>query len=94
MPPATVDVLGALSRGVILAWGWPRRLIAFSAGAVGAMALPPFGFAPALLVPMMTAVWLIDGAADRVVLRVSHTGMLFSAKVAGAAGTFLRTGRF
>jgi pimeloyl-ACP methyl ester carboxylesterase len=36
----------------------------------------------------------IDGAADRVVLRVSHTGMLFSAKVASAAGTFLRTGRF
>ena len=65
MPPATVDVLGALSRGVILAWGWPRRLIAFSAGAVGALALPPYGFAPALLVPMMTAVWLIDGAADR-----------------------------
>jgi apolipoprotein N-acyltransferase len=63
--PATVDALGALSRSVILAWGWPRRLIGFSAGAVGALALPPFGFAPALLVPMMTAVWLIDGAADR-----------------------------
>jgi pimeloyl-ACP methyl ester carboxylesterase len=37
---------------------------------------------------------LIDGAADRVVLRVSHTGMLFSAAVARAAGAFLRTGRF
>jgi pimeloyl-ACP methyl ester carboxylesterase len=36
----------------------------------------------------------IDGAADRVVLRVSHTGMLFSAKVASAAGTFLRSGKF
>ena len=36
----------------------------------------------------------IDGAADRVVLRVSHTGMLFSARVASAAGTFLRTGKF
>ena len=36
----------------------------------------------------------IDGAADRVVLRVSHTGMLFSALVARAAGAFLRTGRF
>jgi pimeloyl-ACP methyl ester carboxylesterase len=36
----------------------------------------------------------IDGAADRVVLRVSHTGMLFSAKVASAAGVFLRSGRF
>lgn len=37
---------------------------------------------------------LLDGAADRVVLRVSHTGMLFSAAVARAAGAFLSTGRF
>jgi hypothetical protein len=29
-----------------------------------------------------------------VVLRVSHSGMLFSAAVARAAGTFLSTGRF
>jgi hypothetical protein len=36
----------------------------------------------------------IEGAADRVVLRVSHSGMLFSAPVARAAGTFLSTGRF
>lgn len=36
----------------------------------------------------------IDGAADRVVLRVSHTGMLFSPVVARAAGAFLRMGRF
>jgi pimeloyl-ACP methyl ester carboxylesterase len=36
----------------------------------------------------------LEGAADRVVLRVSHTGMLFSAVVAKQAGAFLRTGRF
>jgi pimeloyl-ACP methyl ester carboxylesterase len=36
----------------------------------------------------------LDGAADRVVLRVSHTGLLFSGAVARAAGAFLRTGRF
>ncbi len=36
----------------------------------------------------------IEGAADRVVLRVSHTGMLFSASVARAAGAFLKSGRF
>ena len=36
----------------------------------------------------------LDGTADRVVLRVSHTGMLFSAPVARAAGAFLSTGRF
>jgi pimeloyl-ACP methyl ester carboxylesterase len=36
----------------------------------------------------------LEGTADRLVLRVSHTGMLFSAAVARAAGAFLRTGRF
>jgi pimeloyl-ACP methyl ester carboxylesterase len=36
----------------------------------------------------------LEGAADRLVLRVSHTGMLFSAAVARAAGVFLNTGRF
>jgi pimeloyl-ACP methyl ester carboxylesterase len=37
---------------------------------------------------------LLAGATDRVVLRVGHTGMLFSAAVARAAGTFLDTGSF
>jgi len=36
----------------------------------------------------------IEGAADRVVLRVSHTGMVFSAAVARQVGVFLGTGRF
>ncbi|GAC1505334.1 MAG: alpha/beta hydrolase [Steroidobacteraceae bacterium] len=36
----------------------------------------------------------LDGAADRIVLRVSHTGMLFSDLVARQAGAFLDTGRF
>jgi pimeloyl-ACP methyl ester carboxylesterase len=36
----------------------------------------------------------LDGAVERLVLRVSHTGMLFSAAVAHAAGAFLNTGRF
>ena len=36
----------------------------------------------------------LAGATDHVVLRVSHTGMLFSAAVARAAGVFLNTGRF
>ena len=36
----------------------------------------------------------LGGTADRLVLRVSHTGMLFSAAVARAAAAFLKTGRF
>lgn len=37
---------------------------------------------------------LLAGAKERVVLRVSHTGMLFAPVVARTAGMFLRTGRF
>jgi apolipoprotein N-acyltransferase len=55
--------LRALSQSVILAWDWRRRAIAFAAGAVGALALPPFDALPAMFIPMMTAVWLIDGSA-------------------------------
>ena len=54
----------AIAVSVILAWDWRRRAIAFAAGAAGALALPPFDFLPALLAPMMAAVWLIDGSAN------------------------------
>jgi len=54
-----------LAQATILAWGWRRRAIAFVGGAAGALAMPPVGFAPALIVPMTLAVWLIDGAVDR-----------------------------
>jgi len=54
----------AVADGVILAWDWRRRAIAFLAGAFGALALPPFDFLPAMLAPMMAAVWLIDGSAN------------------------------
>jgi len=36
----------------------------------------------------------LDGASQRLVLRVSHTGMLLSAQVASAAAAFLKTGQF
>lgn len=40
--------------------GWRRRLIAFLAGSFGALALAPYDFVPAMFVPMMAAVWLLD----------------------------------
>lgn len=52
----------ALADKVILAWGWPKRLIALVAGASGALALPPLDLWPLIVVPMTIAVWLIDGA--------------------------------
>jgi apolipoprotein N-acyltransferase len=53
----------AIAQRVILAWGWRRFLVAFLAGAAGALAMAPFGLLPALAVSLTVAVWLIDGAA-------------------------------
>ncbi|WP_342360002.1 apolipoprotein N-acyltransferase [Terrarubrum flagellatum] len=50
------------SQTVLLAWGWPRRLIALFAGAVGALAMPPLGVWPALIISFTLAVWLLDGS--------------------------------
>ena len=58
-------VLASVAQTVILAWGWPRRGIALVGGALGALAMPPFGFFPALSVSLIVAVWLIDGSADQ-----------------------------
>ena len=46
--------------------GWRRWGAAWIAGALGAAAMPPYGFLPALAVSLCVAVWLTDGAvADR-----------------------------
>jgi apolipoprotein N-acyltransferase len=52
-----------LARYAILAHGWRRALVAGGAGALGALAMPPFGLLPALAVSLAPAVWLLDGAA-------------------------------
>jgi apolipoprotein N-acyltransferase len=52
----------SLADWVVLAEGWRRAAIAFGAGAVGALAMPPFGLWPALAVSLSLAVWLIDGS--------------------------------
>ncbi len=51
----------SLSDRVVLTRGWRRWLTAFAAGAVGALAMPPFGFFPALALSLTPAVWLLDG---------------------------------
>jgi apolipoprotein N-acyltransferase len=50
-----------LAGRIMLLWGWPRALLAIGAGAVGALALPPFGFFAALFVSFTLLVWLMDG---------------------------------
>ncbi|WP_201829132.1 apolipoprotein N-acyltransferase [Microvirga zambiensis] len=41
--------------------GWRRWLTAFASGAVGALAMPPFGFLPALALSLAPVIWLLDG---------------------------------
>lgn len=53
----------ALTCWIVLSAGWPRRLTAAVAGACGALALAPVDAVPAMAVPMVVAVWLIDGSA-------------------------------
>lgn len=52
-----------LAGKVILLWGVRRALLAVFAGAVGALALPPFSFVAALFVSFTVLVWLMDGCA-------------------------------
>src|SRR5438046_2696688 len=54
----------AIAAVVTLASGWRRSIIAFVTGAAGAFAMAPFDLFPALMIPMTTAIWLIDGCAD------------------------------
>ncbi len=59
------------AEAVMLLHGWRRAALAVAAGAVGALALPPFGLWPLLVIPFAAAVWLIDGAAGRSAARRS-----------------------
>jgi apolipoprotein N-acyltransferase len=76
----------SLAHRVILAGGWQRRLIALVSGAVGALAMAPVNFFPAMLVPMTIAVWLLDGSAGR--------GRLTSMRSAAAIGWWWGFGYF
>ena len=60
---ARIGFLEALAHRIILSQGWVRFAIAVAAGAVGALAMPPYGLFPALVVSLAVSVWLIDGAA-------------------------------
>ncbi|MGB3812902.1 MAG: apolipoprotein N-acyltransferase [Shinella sp.] len=52
-----------LAGTVMLLSGTRRGLVAFLAGLIGVLALPPFGFLAALFVSFTLLVWLIDGAS-------------------------------
>jgi apolipoprotein N-acyltransferase len=57
--------LNNLVHSIVLAWGWRRRSIAFTAGAVSALAMAPFSAWPVLFLTFPVLVFLIDGIASR-----------------------------
>lgn len=57
--------LNNLVHSIVLAWGWRRRSIAFTAGAVSALAMAPFNAWPVLFLTFPVLVFLIDGIASR-----------------------------
>jgi apolipoprotein N-acyltransferase len=52
-----------IAHAIGLSWGWRRALIAFAAGTLSVLALPPFDFWPVLFLTFPVLVWLVDGAA-------------------------------
>src|SRR3954454_9482252 len=56
------DKLRRFIVAIILAWGWKRAAVAFAAGALSALAMPPFNAWPILFLTFPVVVWLIDGA--------------------------------
>ncbi len=88
-------MLVALAQEVILAWGWKRRFIALLSGAAGALALAPVDFLPAMMIPMVCAVWLIDGCVRETGNSTGHFHEKFIPVVdAAIAGWWMGFGYF
>lgn len=51
-----------LAGRIMLLWGFPRVIVAFLAGAIGALALPPVGFFATFFISFTLLVWLMDGS--------------------------------
>ena len=59
----------AIANRLILSWGWRRALFALAAGALSALAQPPFSIFPVLWLTLPALVWLIDGAVAEPAIR-------------------------
>jgi apolipoprotein N-acyltransferase len=51
----------ALAGKIVLLWGWKRACLAFLAGAISVLALPPFDFFAAAFVSFTLLFWLLEG---------------------------------
>jgi len=78
-----------LANAVILSWGWRRRGMAFFAGALSALAMPPFFIFPILWITFPVLVWLIDGAVAE-----ARSGRISRLRPAFLAGWWFGFGYF
>jgi apolipoprotein N-acyltransferase len=83
------DGMERLAGTVMLLSGTRRAPVAFLAGLVGVLALPPFGFPAALFVSFTLLVWLLDGATA-----VPEAGFLRRLAPAFRIGWFFGFGYF
>src|SRR5262245_20960667 len=83
--PALALRLTWLAHQVILARGWRRAAIAFTAGAMSTLALAPFDLWPLMFLTFPVVVWLIDGSA---------AGRLHGVLAAAGAGWWFGFGYF
>ena len=60
--PVWLQWLEEQAHRIVLLEGWPKRIVAFGAGAIGAVALPPLDTFPVFLISFPILVWLLDGA--------------------------------
>ena len=55
--------MNRLADSIILLWGWRRYLLAFIAGALAVLTLPPFNALPVGWISIPILIWLIDGSS-------------------------------
>src|SRR5437868_9315284 len=79
------DKLRRFIVAIILAWGWKRVALALAAGALSALAMPPFNAWPILFLTFPVMLWLIDGAG---------AGRLRGVPAAAMAGWWFGLGYF
>jgi len=78
-----------LAGRIMLFWGIKRAALAMFAGALGALALPPYGFLAALFVAFTLLVWLLDGTAGH-----SENGISLGLRSSFLVGWFFGFGYF
>jgi len=81
--------LERIAESIMLSWGIKRIVLAFAAGALAVLALPPFNFFAVLFVSFPVLVWLLDGASG-----AAQRGLLGRMRPAFVTGWWFGFGYF